>query len=87
MPKIQKNLKKKSSSSKDTPQEIRHLGVLMESMNDKVVLIAGHTTSIIAGLATIEKTLEVHSRMLKFCKEMTSIIVADTRVIRRMLRS
>lgn len=64
MPKMPKQSKKKVSVSKDTPQEIRHLGVLIESTNDRVQLIAEQTSQIISEIKGIKETQVSHTEMI-----------------------
>lgn len=82
MPKSQKQSKKKLSVSKDTPKEIRHLGVLMESMNDKIMLVAEHTSGITSDVAAIKKTLEIHSRIFESHAEMIAVVATDVGIIK-----
>lgn len=85
MIKKQKQSKKKLSSSKDTPQGIWHLGVLMESMSDKITLLAGQYGDIKSNTDTIKGTLLEHNRILvahaRTLSEQSDVLAKHTRLL------
>jgi archaellum component FlaC len=78
-----KKLKNNNSSPKD---EIRHLGVLIENVNDNVKIVAEQYGDIKNDIGIIKQTLDSHTDMISSIKEDVEIMKTDIEFIKSSLK-
>lgn len=77
---------KKISPKNDTPKEFRHLGVMIESTNDNVKLIAEQFGDIKETLNEHTETLNMHTEMIGHLATDMTIIKDDIEFIKGSLK-
>jgi len=79
-------VKTKNSGNKDTPQGIRHLGVLIERVHDDVKLVAEQHGDIKKDISAIKSTLHAHTEMIGNLGIELAVIKEDIEFIKHSLK-
>lgn len=74
--------KQTKNNSSDTHQDIRHLGVVIESVNDNVKLIAEQHGDIKNDIHNIKQTLNSHTRKLDSHTDMIGRLAVDMTIVK-----
>lgn len=86
MVKLKKLKNQKGKKTPDVRTEIRHLGVMIESVNDNVKIVAEQHGSIVEKLDSHTKKLDSHTEMIGALAIDVSIIKQDVEFIKSSMK-
>jgi hypothetical protein len=82
---VRKKLKTVHARRGSEKQEIRHLGVMMEAMNDNIMLLAEGQGIIVQRLDRLEVKVDVHTEMIAELAQDVHMLKEDMKEVKEEL--